>query len=93
MERADGVTNRIVGLVAGFPVVGFRGNWLSFASGRDRVLSTLPYIIFGLPAGALVDRCNRKRVMILWDAGRALALLLLCLFGKRRFLAPLRRLM
>jgi MFS family permease len=35
---------------------------------------TLPYIIFGLPAGALVDRWDRKRVMILCDAGRAIAM-------------------
>ena len=35
---------------------------------------TLPYLLLGLPAGALVDRWNRKRVMILCDAGRALAL-------------------
>src|SRR6266536_5761264 len=34
----------------------------------------LPYIILSLPAGALVDRWNRKRVMILCDAGRALAM-------------------
>ena len=35
---------------------------------------TLPYLLLGLPAGALVDRWNRKRVMMLCDAGRALAL-------------------
>ena len=35
---------------------------------------TLPYILFGLPAGALVDRWDRKRVMILCDAGRVIAL-------------------
>ena len=35
----------------------------------------LPYLIFSLPGGALIDRWNRKRVMILCDAGRALALL------------------
>src|SRR5690242_11014917 len=35
---------------------------------------TLPYLLLGLPAGALVDRWNRKRLMIACDAGRALAL-------------------
>jgi len=35
---------------------------------------TLPYMLFYLPAGALVDRWNRKRVMLIADAGRALAL-------------------
>jgi MFS family permease len=37
-------------------------------------LRGLPYVLFILPAGALVDRWNRKRVMILCDAGRAIAL-------------------
>jgi MFS family permease len=35
---------------------------------------TLPYLLFYLPAGALVDRWDRKRTMIVADAGRALAL-------------------
>jgi MFS family permease len=34
----------------------------------------IPYVLFGLPAGALVDRWDRRRVMIVCDAGRALAL-------------------
>ena len=34
----------------------------------------LPYLLVYLPAGALVDRWNRKRVMLISDAGRALAL-------------------
>jgi MFS family permease len=37
-------------------------------------LYSLPYVIFSLPAGALVDRWNRKLVMIVCDAGRACAL-------------------
>lgn len=37
-------------------------------------LSALPYLIFSLPAGALVDRWDRKRVMILCDMGRALSM-------------------
>src|ERR671937_1825836 len=35
---------------------------------------TLPYMLFYLPAGGLVDRWDRKRVMLVADAGRALAL-------------------
>jgi predicted MFS family arabinose efflux permease len=35
---------------------------------------TLPFLLFYLPAGALVDRWNRKRVMLVADAGRAVAL-------------------
>ncbi len=34
----------------------------------------LPFAILCLPAGALVDRWDRKRVMLLCDGGRALAL-------------------
>ncbi len=35
---------------------------------------TLPFLLFYLPAGALVDRWNRKRVMLVADAARAFAL-------------------
>jgi MFS family permease len=35
---------------------------------------TIPYLLLGVPAGALVDRWDRKRVMIVCDTGRALAL-------------------
>src|SRR6266542_1873624 len=34
---------------------------------------TLPYLLFFLPAGALVDRWDLKRVMLVAGAGRALA--------------------
>jgi MFS family permease len=34
----------------------------------------VPYLVFSLPAGALIDRWDRKRVMLLCDGGRALAL-------------------
>lgn len=37
-------------------------------------LRSLAYLLLGLPAGALIDRWNRKRTMILCDTGRALAL-------------------
>ncbi len=43
-------------------------------AGLVAALRGLPYVLFVLPAGALIDRWNRKRVMILCDAGRALAL-------------------
>src|SRR6266567_2205506 len=43
-------------------------------AGLIAAIRTLPYIFFGLPAGALIDHWNRKRVMILCDTGRALAL-------------------
>ncbi len=38
-------------------------------------IGQLPYILFSLPAGAIVDRWNRKRVMILCTTGLGLCLL------------------
>src|SRR5437588_4640513 len=37
-------------------------------------LGTLPYVLLSLLVGALIDRWDRKRVMILCDIGRALNL-------------------
>ncbi|HUS16836.1 MAG TPA: MFS transporter [Chloroflexia bacterium] len=42
------------------------------AAGIAGGLSTLPYLVFSLPAGALVDRWDRKRVMVLCDVIRAI---------------------
>jgi MFS family permease len=36
--------------------------------------ATIPYLLWQLPAGALVDRWNRRFIMIACDAGRAVAL-------------------
>lgn len=43
-------------------------------AGLIAAIRVLPYILFGLPAGALVDSWDRKRVMLCCDIGRALAL-------------------
>jgi MFS family permease len=43
------------------------------AAGVAGMLVTLPYLIVSLPAGALVDRWDRKHVMILCDLVRAAA--------------------
>jgi len=43
-------------------------------AGIAGALRTLSYFIFTLPGGVLIDRWNRKWVMILCDAGRALSL-------------------
>lgn len=43
------------------------------AAGIAGALRALPYLVLSLPVGALIDRWDRKRVMILSDIGRALA--------------------
>ncbi|HJT57171.1 MAG TPA: MFS transporter [Ktedonobacteraceae bacterium] len=43
-------------------------------AGFAGALRALPYVIFSLPAGALIDRWDRKRVMILCDTGRAISM-------------------
>jgi MFS family permease len=43
-------------------------------AGLAGTLRSLPYLLLSLPAGALIDRWNRKLVMILCDTGRALCL-------------------
>src|SRR5687768_13993789 len=42
------------------------------AAGIAGALFGIPYLLFSLPVGALIDRWDRKRVMILCDLGRAL---------------------
>ncbi len=42
-------------------------------AGLVAAAQSLPYLLLGLPAGALVDRWDRKRVMILCDIARCLA--------------------
>lgn len=42
------------------------------AAGVASALASIPYLFLSLPAGALIDRWDRKRVMILCDIGRGL---------------------
>jgi MFS family permease len=43
-------------------------------AGLVGALGALPYVVFCLPAGALVDRWDRKRTMLLCDSVRAISL-------------------
>jgi MFS family permease len=43
-------------------------------AGLSFALHSIPYLLFSLPAGALVDRWDRKRVMISCDVGRTICL-------------------
>jgi predicted MFS family arabinose efflux permease len=45
--------------------------------GLTTAANLLPYLLFGLILGALVDRVNRKRMMLLTDVGRAAVILVL----------------
>jgi MFS family permease len=45
------------------------------AAGIAGALRALPYLVLSLPVGALIDRWDRKRVMILCDLGRCVATL------------------
>ncbi len=47
----------------------------SAQAGLVAALGTLPFLLFSLPAGAFMDRWNRKQVMILADIGRSLCLI------------------
>lgn len=62
-----------ISLVA-FPLLIFALTHSPAQTGLMASLRSLPYALFTLPAGALVDRWDRKRLMILCDVGRALAL-------------------
>lgn len=44
------------------------------AAGLAGALYSLPYLLFSVPVGALIDRWDRKRVMVLCDIGRAIVL-------------------
>jgi predicted MFS family arabinose efflux permease len=43
------------------------------AAGIAGALRTAPYVVFSLPVGALIDRWDRRKVMIYADVGRLLA--------------------
>jgi MFS family permease len=45
------------------------------AAGLASALRALPYLLFSLPVGALIDRWDRKRVMIVSDVLRAAVVL------------------
>ncbi|MGZ3599828.1 MAG: MFS transporter [Ktedonobacterales bacterium] len=57
-----------------FPLLMFAVTHSPAQAGFLSAARGVAYAVCMLPAGALVDRWNRKRVMILSDAGRALAL-------------------
>jgi MFS family permease len=57
-----------------FPLLVLALTHAPLQAGIAGALRALPYLVLSLPAGALVDHWDRKRVMILCDSGRVLAL-------------------
>src|SRR3954454_15833811 len=47
-------------------------NHSAFSVGALSAISFLPYLIFALPAGVIVDRWNRRAIMLVCDAARGL---------------------
>jgi MFS family permease len=66
--------DRDTGFTTGFSLAYPGSNALTSTGRIMAAVRGLPYALFSLPAGALANRWDRKRVMILCDAGRALAL-------------------
>ncbi len=59
------------GLVFPLLILSISGDNKALA-GFAQALGSLPYLLFSLPVGALIDRWDRKRVMMICDAFRAL---------------------
>lgn len=57
------------------PVLVYRLTGSATLTALIAAAETAPYLVVGLPAGALVDRWNRRRVLVLAGAGSGLALL------------------
>src|SRR5216684_2194569 len=57
-----------------FPLLVWDRTHSAFQVGLVGAMNLIPYVFLSLLAGALVDRWNRKWVMILCDSGRALNL-------------------
>jgi predicted MFS family arabinose efflux permease len=57
-----------------FPLLILAATGSPAQAGLMGAIRGLPYLLFGLPAGGLVDRWDRKRVLVLCDTARALAL-------------------
>jgi MFS family permease len=58
-----------------FPLLVLALTFSPAQAGVVAALRSLPFAVLCLPAGALVDRWDRRKVMLLCDTGRALVLL------------------
>lgn len=58
-----------------FPLLTLALSGSAAQAGFVGALNQIPYFILTLPAGVLIDRWNRRRVMLVCEAGRAVSLL------------------
>nr|WP_237417782.1 MFS transporter [Actinomadura rayongensis] len=57
-----------------FPLLVLNETQSAGKAGVAGFVATLPYLLFFLPSGVVVDRCDRRRLMFLCEASRAVAL-------------------
>lgn len=72
--RTIAMAGNALSLVA-FPVLVYALTSSATLTALVAAAETAPYLLVGLPAGALVDRWNRRRVLVLTGAGSGVALL------------------
>jgi hypothetical protein len=71
--RVTSLTGSLVTAVA-MPVLIYRLTGSAFLTALTTTLEALPYAVFGLVAGAIGDRLDRRRVMVVADAVNALVI-------------------
>ncbi len=79
--------DRVTGLA--LPWLLLRQTHSTFEAGMIIVMRYIPLVLFGLVAGLVVDRLNRRIVLIFCDVLRAGALCLVVLMGVFRLMPPL----
>lgn len=72
--RTVAMAGNALSLVA-FPVLVYALTGSATLTALVAAAETAPYLVVGLPVGALVDRWNRRRVLVVTGAGSGLALL------------------
>lgn len=73
LARSIAMAGNALTLVA-LPVLVYRLTGSATLTALVAAAETAPYLVLGLPAGALVDRWDRQRVLVLTGIGSALAL-------------------
>jgi hypothetical protein len=68
------ITGREIGVIV-LPLLVLAITGSAAQVGLIAAAQALPFLVFSLPAGALIDRWNRRRVMLICEVARAAALL------------------